>query len=160
GAGEGMDVIFPERRSDHEVELALIIGRRASNVSQADALDVVAGYCIGLDMSVRGTEDRSMRKSADGYTVLGPWLVTPDEVPDPQKLDFWIKVNGETRQSSNTGLMTVPIDELIALASRWYTLYPGDVILTGTPEGVGPVVSGDVMEAHIESVGTMTVAVR
>jgi len=160
GPGEGMAVRFPDKRNDHEVELALVIGKEASRVSAADALDYVAGYCIGLDMSVRGTEDRSMRKSPDGYTVMGPWLVTPDEISDPGNLDFWIKVNGETRQQSNTRFLTVPIADLIEIASRWYTLYPGDIILTGTPEGVGPVAAGDTMEAWIQDIGTMTVPVR
>ena len=160
GPGQGMEVTFPDRRTDHEVELALVIGRQGRNIKLENALDYVAGYCIGLDMSVRGTEERSMRKSADGYTVLGPWLVTPDEIGDPGKLDFWIKVNGETRQNSNTSYLTVPIPELIEICARWYTLYPGDVILTGTPEGVGPVKAGDVMECYIDEIGAMSVAVR
>ncbi len=160
GAGQGVEVMFPERRTDHEVELAVVIGRQAKNVSAAGALDFVAGYCIGLDMSVRGTEARSFRKSPDGYTVLGPWLTTADEIADPGNLDLQITVNGEIKQQSNTSLLTVSVPELIALASRWYTLYPGDVIMTGTPEGVGPVGAGDVMEAGIEGLGSMRVEVR
>lgn len=160
GPGEGVTAIFPERRTDHEVELVAIIGEEAANVGEDAALGVVAGYCIGLDMSIRGTEARSMRKSADGYTVLGPWMVTADEVADPQNLDLAISVNGEARQSSNTRLMTVGLAKLISLASKWYRLYPGDVIMTGTPEGVGPVTAGDVMEAEIEGLGSMIVEVR
>jgi 2-keto-4-pentenoate hydratase/2-oxohepta-3-ene-1,7-dioic acid hydratase in catechol pathway len=159
GPGEGMSVTFPDRRSDHEVELAVVIGQEAKNIEADEAFNFVAGYCIGLDMSVRGTESRSMRKSPDGYSVLGPWLVTPDEIPDPGSLDFWIKVNGVERQKSNTRNLTVSVPDLIALASRWYTLYPGDVIMTGTPEGVAPVAPGDVMVAHIDGIGTMSVAV-
>lgn len=160
GAGEGVEVIFPDRRTDHEVELAVVIGRQAKNIPEEDALGVVAGYCIGLDMSVRGTEARSLRKSPDGYTVLGPWLTTADEIADPGNLDLRISVNGKIQQHSNTRQLTVSVPALIALASRWYTLYPGDVILTGTPEGVGPVGAGDVMEASIDGLGSMRVEVR
>ena len=83
----------------------VVIGKRCNKVSKEHALDCVAGYCIGLDISIRGTEDRSFRKSADSYAVLGPWLVTADEIPSPASLDLWIKVNGQTKQSSNTKYM-------------------------------------------------------
>ena len=102
GPGEGIPIRKPDRRTDHEVELAFVIGRTASHVSRADALRYIAGYAIGLDVSIRGSEDRSLRKSADGYTVLGPWMVTADEISDPGTLDLEISVNGERRQSSNT----------------------------------------------------------
>ena len=88
GPGEGVRLRFPERRTDHEMELGVVIGRRASNISKEEALDHVAGYSIALDMVVRGTQDRSFRKSIDSYAVLGPWLATADEVSDPQNLDF------------------------------------------------------------------------
>jgi 2-keto-4-pentenoate hydratase/2-oxohepta-3-ene-1,7-dioic acid hydratase in catechol pathway len=160
GPGEGVAVRFPDRRTDHEIELGLVIGRTCGNVAEADALDVVAGYAIALDMSVRGTEDRSFRKSIDSYSVLGPWLVTPDEVPDPDDVDFTLRVNGEVRQQSNTRRLILHVRKLIAWASRWYTLYPGDVLMTGTPEGVGPVGPGDVMECEMAHIGAMRVAVR
>jgi 2-keto-4-pentenoate hydratase/2-oxohepta-3-ene-1,7-dioic acid hydratase in catechol pathway len=160
GAGEGLRLIDPERRTDHEVELAVVIGREARDVSVEHALDVVAGYCIALDMTVRGTEDRSMRKSADTYTVLGPWLVSAEDVPAPGELDLSIKVGDAVRQESNTRLLTVGVAELIALASRWYTLHPGDLLLTGTPDGVGPVSSGDVMTSSIDGIGEMRVHVH
>ena len=160
GPGEGIAVPFAERRNDHEVELAMIIGRLAKNVAEADALDYVAGYAIGLDMTVRGREDRSLRKAADGFSVLGPWLVTADEIPDPDSLALRLSVNGELRQESSTAMQIFNCRRLIAYASRFYTLYPGDVIMTGTPEGVGPVVPGDVMTCEIEGIGAMEVAVR
>jgi 2-keto-4-pentenoate hydratase/2-oxohepta-3-ene-1,7-dioic acid hydratase in catechol pathway len=160
GAGEGVAVRFPDRRTDHEIELALVIGAECSNISEERALDVVAGYAIGLDMTLRGKEDRSFRKSIDTYSVLGPWLVTADEIADPNHLAFHLEVNGEPRQSSNTSMLIFNVHKLIAWASRWYTLYPGDVIFTGTPEGVGPVAAGDVMTCHIDGIGDMRVNVR
>jgi 2-keto-4-pentenoate hydratase/2-oxohepta-3-ene-1,7-dioic acid hydratase in catechol pathway len=160
GAGEGIAVVKPERRTDHEVELAVVIGRPARNVARGDALAHVAGYCIGLDVSIRGSEDRSFRKSPDGYSVLGPWLVTADEVPDPGVLDLDIAVNGTTRQKSNTKYLILGVPELIELASSFYTLHPGDVIFTGTPEGVSPIQPGDEVRASIQGIGTMNVRVR
>jgi len=160
GPGQGVALAFPDRRNDPEVELAAVIGARCKNVAEADALSAVAGYCIGLDMTVRGPEERSFRKSPDGYTVLGPWLVTADEIADPESLDLSIEVGGATRQSSNTRHLLVGVKALIALASRWYTLHPGDVILTGTPDGVAPVEAGDLMHARVAGVGEMDVAVR
>jgi 2-keto-4-pentenoate hydratase/2-oxohepta-3-ene-1,7-dioic acid hydratase in catechol pathway len=160
GPSEGVALRKLDRRNDHEVELAFVIGRTASNVARADALSYVAGYAIGLDITIRGTEDRSFRKSPDSYTVLGPWLVTADEIGDPGALDLSIAVNGETRQSSNTRYMILGVAELIELASSFYTLYPGDVVLTGTPEGVSPIVPGDRISASIEKIGTMEVDVR
>jgi 2-keto-4-pentenoate hydratase/2-oxohepta-3-ene-1,7-dioic acid hydratase in catechol pathway len=160
GPYPGVTVRFPDRRTDHELELAVIIGRKGSDVPENKALDLVAGYAIGLDMTVRGKEDRSMRKSVDSYSVLGPWLVTRDEIADPGKLDIALTVNGETRQSSNTSLLIYGVAKQIAWASTFYTLYPGDVIMTGTPEGVGPVHPGDVMRAEIQGIGAMEVRVR
>ena len=160
GPGEGIRLRFPERRNDHEVELAAVIGREGSDIAAERALDHVVGYAIGLDMTVRGPEDRSLRKSIDSYAVLGPWLVTADEIADPGTLDLELTLNGELRQRSNTRHLIFDVPKLIAYASAAYTLYPGDVIMTGTPEGVGPVVAGDVIEAEIEGIGRMTVEVR
>jgi 2-keto-4-pentenoate hydratase/2-oxohepta-3-ene-1,7-dioic acid hydratase in catechol pathway len=159
GPSEGVRLRHLDRRNDHEVELAVVIGRTADRVSQEEALSHVAGYAIGLDMTVRGPEERSMRKSIDSYTVLGPWLVTADEIADPANLDIEIAVNGERRQKANTRDLVIGIPRLIAWASSYYTLCPGDVILTGTPEGVGPVKPGDVMTARIEGIGEMRVPV-
>jgi len=160
GPGEGVIIRKPDRRTDHEVELCVVIGRTASQVSKADALDYVAGYTIGLDITIRGTEDRSFRKSVDTHSVLGPWLVTADEIPNPGQLDLQIAVNGEQRQKSNTSRLILSVPELIELASSFYTLYPGDVIFTGTPEGVSPIEAGDEIVATIEKIGTMRVHVR
>ncbi len=160
GPGEGVALRHLDRRNDHEVELALVIGKKAANVTAADALNYVAGYAIGLDITIRGTEDRSFRKSPDSYTVLGPWLVTADEIPAPGALDLGIAVNGEVRQKSNTKYMILGVPELIELASSFYTLYPGDIISTGTPEGVSPIVPGDTIVATIEKIGSMEVKVR
>jgi 2-keto-4-pentenoate hydratase/2-oxohepta-3-ene-1,7-dioic acid hydratase in catechol pathway len=160
GPGQGVVVRRDDRRTDHEVELAFVIGRTANRVSRADALSYVAGYTIGLDITIRGSEDRSFRKSADTYSVLGPWLVTADEIPDPGSLDLELAVNGETRQKSNTKHLILGVAELIELASSFYTLHPGDVIFTGTPEGVSPIEPGDTIAATIERIGTMTVSVR
>jgi 2-keto-4-pentenoate hydratase/2-oxohepta-3-ene-1,7-dioic acid hydratase in catechol pathway len=160
GAGEGVAIQFPDRRVDHEVELAIVIGKTAKRVPYESALDYVAGYAIGLDMTVRGTEDRSQRKAMDGFSVLGPWLVTADEVKDPDDLELTITVNGEPRQKSSTKYQIFNCRKLIEYATKFYTLYPGDVIMTGTPEGVGPVKAGDVMHCDIQGIGTMDVAVR
>lgn len=160
GAGDGIAVVKPDRRTDHEVELVVVIGRQARHVSRADALRHVAGYCIGLDVSIRGSEDRSFRKSPDSYSMLGPWLVTADDIPDPGVLDLEISVNGTLRQKSNTRYLILGVPELIELASSFYTLYPGDVIFTGTPEGVSPIQPGDEVSASVERIGTMDVRVR
>lgn len=149
-----------ERRNDHEVELVAIIGKTADRISKAEALDYVAGYCIGLDMTVRGPEERSLRKSIDTYTVLGPWLVTPDEAGDPTQLNLKLDVDGEPRQHANTSDLVLSLAELIEFASAYYTLLPGDVIMTGTPEGVGPVAPGQTMTATIDTLGTITVGVE
>ena len=160
GPSEGVAIRFPDRRTDHEAELGVVIGRKTGPVAEADALGVVAGYAIALDMSVRGAEDRSFRKSPDSYAVLGPWLVTADEVGDPGALDFSLHVNGELRQAANTREMIIGVASQIAWASSVYTLYPGDIIMSGTCQGVAPVKSGDVMTLAFERIGEMTVAVR
>jgi 2-keto-4-pentenoate hydratase/2-oxohepta-3-ene-1,7-dioic acid hydratase in catechol pathway len=159
GPGEGVRLVHLDRRNDHEVELAVVIGRRGRNIPKEEAMDHVAGYCIGLDMTIRGPEERSLRKSPDSYCVLGPWLVTRDEIEDPGRLGVSIKVNDELRQDAHTSDLILSVAELIAWGSSFYTLHPGDVLLTGTPQGVGPVRPGDVLTAAVERVGTMRVAV-
>ena len=160
GPSEGVAVRFPDRRTDHEAELGLVIGRTASNIKYDDALDYVAGYAIALDMVVRGSEDRSFRKSVDTYAVLGPWLVTADEIPDPDALSFKLTVNGEIRQESNTRLMIMDVRRQIEWASEFYTLHPGDILMTGTCEGGSRVIPGDTMHLEFESIGAMDVPVR
>ena len=159
GPSEGVRLVHTDRRNDHEVELAVVIGAEGRNIAAGDALEHVAGYCIGLDMTIRGPEDRSLRKSPDSYTVLGPWLVTPDEVGDPGSLEVQIAVNGQVRQRERTSELILSVPQLIAWASSFYTLYPGDVLLTGTPQGVGPVKPGDEMLASISRIGEMRVSV-
>ena len=160
GAGEGIVIRHADRRVDHEVELVAVIGRTASRVRKEDALPYVAGYAVGLDITVRGTEDRSFRKSVDTFSVVGPWLVTADEIPDPGSLDVGLTVNGEVRQQSNTSRLILTVAELIELASSFYTLYPGDILFTGTPDGVAPIQPGDRLIASITTVGSMSVDVR
>jgi 2-keto-4-pentenoate hydratase/2-oxohepta-3-ene-1,7-dioic acid hydratase in catechol pathway len=159
GPGEGVRLVHLERRNDHEVELAVVIGKRGRDIPLKESLAHVAGYCIGLDMTIRGPEERSFRKSPDSYTVLGPWLVTADEIPDPGALNLSISVNGSERQRANTADLILGVPALIAWASSFYTLHPGDVLLTGTPQGVAPVRPGDVMFATLERIGEMRVAV-
>ena len=160
GASQGVAQRFLDRRTDHEIELCVVMGRSANCVSKEEALSYVAGYCLGLDMTIRGPEDRSFRKSIDSYTVLGPWVVTADEGLNPDQVDVQIDVNGQPRQNSNTSDMVMSVAELIEFASSFYTLEPGDVLMTGTPQGVGPVRPGDVMLAKGSGLGEMTVHVR
>jgi 2-keto-4-pentenoate hydratase/2-oxohepta-3-ene-1,7-dioic acid hydratase in catechol pathway len=160
GPGEGIVVDRPDRRTDHEVELAAVIGRGGRNIAAVDALDFVAGYAIGLDITLRGTEDRSYRKSLDSFAVLGPWLVTADEFGNPSEAAVALEVNGEMRQSANTRDLIWSVPKIIEVASHAFTLDPGDVIFTGTPDGVGPIAPGDVIIARIERIGEMRVAVR
>ena len=159
GASQGIRLRFPDRRNDHEVELAVVIGREANRVSRAHALDYVCGYSIGLDMTLRGPELPSFRKSIDSYSVLAPWLVTRDEVGDPGDLELWLTVNGEPRQRSRTSRMVYDVPRLIEYATSFYTLHPGDLIFSGTPEGFGPVKPGDEIRAGIERVGEFAIRV-
>ncbi len=159
GAGEEIRLRFPDRRNDHEVELAVVIGRRGDRIPRERALDHVWGYAIGLDMTVRGPELQCFRKSIDTYSVLGPWIISKDEIPDPDALDLSIRVNGELRQSSNTRHLVYNVERLIEYASSTYTLHPGDVIMTGTPAGVGPVKPGDLLSAEIQSIGRFDIRI-
>ena len=136
------------------------VRQAGSDIPRDKALDYVAGYCIGLDMTARGQEDRSYRKSIDSYSVLGPWFVTADEIPDPDKVPLRIFVNGEKKQESNTSMLIFDCKKLIEWGSTFYTWHPGDILFTGTPEGVSPVQPGDTMRAVIDPIGEMSVAVR
>jgi len=150
---------------DWEVELAVVIGRRASYVAEEDALEHVAGYCVINDVSDRGlqlegTGQWLKGKSLDGFAPLGPWLVTADEVPDPQNLRLWTTVNDIPMQDSTTADMVFPVRHLISYISRYMTLLPGDVVATGTPEGVGMgqtppryLQDGDVVRLGIQGLG-------
>jgi 2,4-diketo-3-deoxy-L-fuconate hydrolase len=161
------DTIQPRSSTklDWEVELAVVIGRRAQYVSEDEALDHVAGYCVANDVSERAFQLQSSQwdkgKGCDTFGPIGPWLVTADEVPDPQNLDMWLDVNGERMQSGNTHTMIFGVKKLISYCSHHMTLLPGDVIATGTPPGVGmgkkpnPVwlKPGDVVTLGIEGLG-------
>jgi 2-keto-4-pentenoate hydratase/2-oxohepta-3-ene-1,7-dioic acid hydratase in catechol pathway len=165
--GAGQEIRLPRgstRRFDHESELAVIIGRRARNVPHSKALDHVFGYSCLVDVTMRlepgaPAEERPMRKSFDTFAPLGPWIVTADEIPDPQALRNRLWVNSELRQDANTRDMTVGVSALIEIVSSVMTLNPGDIIATGTPAGVGPIKSGDVLRIEIENVGDMTLAI-
>ena len=165
--GPNDNVIIPRNsvKTDWEVELAVVIGRRASYITEAEALDYVAGYALHNDYSEREFQlERSGQwvkgKSNDTFAPLGPYLATTDEVPDPHNLHLWLSINGQTLQNSNTSDMIFYIPKIISYLSQFMTLLPGDVISTGTPEGVGlgmkpPVYlkPGDVVELGIEGLG-------
>ncbi|SEB19299.1 fumarylacetoacetate hydrolase family protein [Variovorax sp. YR216] len=168
-AGPNDDVELPEgsEAGDWEIELGFVIGTQAKKVSVADALSYVAGYCLANDVSERDWQIKrngqwGKGKSFDGFGPIGPWLVTSDELPDPQKIPLELAVNGETRQRSNTADMIFPVAEIVSYLSQFMTLLPGDVVITGTPEGVGLGVKpnpvflrrGDVMTLSAGPLGT------
>ncbi|WP_405009951.1 fumarylacetoacetate hydrolase family protein [Kitasatospora sp. NBC_01539] len=159
--GPGQDIVLPydDKRTDQEGELGVVIGRTASHVTADEALSYVFGYTCLLDITVRSDEDRSTRKSFDTFTPIGPWIVTADEIPDPDALDLRCDVGGTTRQRTNTADLIFGVRELIAYTSSVMTLYPGDVIATGTPAGVGPLGHGDRVVVDIERVGRLEVGV-
>jgi 2-keto-4-pentenoate hydratase/2-oxohepta-3-ene-1,7-dioic acid hydratase in catechol pathway len=129
-------------QTDWEVELGVVIGERAKYVSEADALNYVAGYCVSHDVSEREFQKErggqwTKGKSCDTFGPLGPWLVSKDEVPDPQNLRLWLEVDGERRQNGSTKTMIFGVKKLVSYLSQFFTLHPGDIISTGTPSGVG-----------------------
>jgi len=166
GAGDAIRLRPGMDRVDAEVELALVIGRRTKDVAEADALSHVAGYAVFNDVSNRDLQKERLQwffaKSADTFGPMGPWLVTADEIPDPQVLGIRQRVNGGLLQESHTSQMLFRIDRMLADLSRVMTLEPGDVISTGTPGGIGsarrpPVLlrAGDVVECEIDGIGTL-----
>ena len=151
---------------DYEGELAIVIGKRGQNIPKALAFDYIFGYTIGNDISARDVQYRHgqyfLGKSLDGTCPLGPYLVSKDEIPDPQNLSIVTKVNGEIRQNSSTKHMMFPVADIISIVSQYVTLEPGDIILTGTPEGVGQgmnppqfLKAGDEVKISIEGIGTL-----
>jgi len=153
-------------RADYEVELGVVVGRAGRDLLPDRALDHVVGYVVANDVSSRNvqfSETQWIRsKSFDGFCPVGPWLTTADAVPDPQKLQLWTKVNGEVRQSSNTSEMLFSVAEILSFCSRGMTLYPGDLVLTGTPPGVAMGMPGtpwlrpgDVVECGIDGLGSL-----
>jgi 2-keto-4-pentenoate hydratase/2-oxohepta-3-ene-1,7-dioic acid hydratase in catechol pathway len=165
--GPNDDLVIPRgsEKTDWEVELGIVIGKTAKYVSEADALDYVAGYCVLHDVSERAFQtERSGQwtkgKSCDTFGPTGPWLVTKDEVADPQNLSMWLKVNGETMQDGSTRTMVYGVRYLVSYLSQFMSLHPGDIISTGTPPGVGMglkppryLKARDVVELGIEGLG-------
>ncbi|MBZ9677938.1 fumarylacetoacetate hydrolase family protein [Mesorhizobium sp. ES1-1] len=165
--GPDDDVLIPRGsvKTDWEVELGVVIGKTAKYVSEADALDYVAGYCVSHDVSERAFQAErqgqwTKGKSCDTFGPIGPWLVTKDEVPDPQNIKMWLTVNGKTMQDGSTKTMVYGVAYLVSYLSQFMSLHPGDIISTGTPPGVGlgmkpPVFlkAGDVVELGIEGLG-------
>jgi 2-keto-4-pentenoate hydratase/2-oxohepta-3-ene-1,7-dioic acid hydratase in catechol pathway len=179
--GPGAPILLPRdsQTVDWELELGMVIGRRAKHVAAADALSIVAGYLIGNDVSARTMDyaDRTQLagpeewfdfingKWCDSFAAMGPYLVTADAVPDPDSLHMQLSVNGTVRQDGSTGQMIFKLPEIIAFVTRWTTLEPGDVILTGTPAGTGEasdtyLQAGDIVEATIDDLGTLVNPVR
>ncbi|WP_108660014.1 fumarylacetoacetate hydrolase family protein [Acuticoccus kandeliae] len=172
--GPNDDVILPpgSEKSDWEVELAFVIGKRASYIERSDALSHIAGYMICNDVSERAYQlERGGQwmkgKCCPTFGPLGPWLVTPDEIADPQDLSLWLEVNGERVQNGSTRTMIFPVDEIVAYLSRFMVLEPGDVVTTGTPPGVGLGMNpprflkrGDTMRLGIDGLGVQAQSVR
>lgn len=160
GPEDAIRLPFSDRRQDPEVELAAIIGRKAYKVRTEDALAHVFAYTIAIDVTVRGKEDRPYRKSFDTFTPIGPCLLTPDELGDPQNLQLRLSVNGELRQDAHTSDMVCGVAELIERASWAFPLLPGDVLMTGTPEGVSRIYPGDRIEVEIDKIGGFSMPVE
>lgn len=150
---------YTDRRFDQEGEFAVVIGRTARHVRAADALQHVFGFTPLLDMTMRGGEDRSVRKSFDTFTPMGPTLVTPDEVPEIDQLELKLWVDGALRQRADLADLIWDVPRLIAYASSVMTLLPGDIVTTGTPEGVGAVRDGDRIELEITGLDRLGVEV-
>jgi 2-keto-4-pentenoate hydratase/2-oxohepta-3-ene-1,7-dioic acid hydratase in catechol pathway len=160
GPADGVTLRWPERVTFHEAEIAIVIGKQGTGIPASAALDHVAGYCIGLDMTMQGPEFPSFGKSFDTYGMMGPWLTTRDEIADPDNLGFRLTVNGEERTRDSTASLVLGIRDLVEHAASVMTLHPGDVIFSGTPPmSVGPVVPGDVMHVAMDGLGEMTVKV-
>ncbi len=166
GPNDNVQIPRGSEKTDWEVELGVVIGKTAKYVSEADALDYVAGYCVSNDVSERAFQsERSGQwtkgKSCDTFGPIGPWLVTRDEVADPQNLGMWLKVNGQTMQNGSTNTMVYGVAFVVSYLSQFMSLQPGDVISTGTPPGVGMgmkpprfLKDGDIVELGIEGLGT------
>ena len=157
--GAGDDIEYPSWTNDlqYEGELAVVIAREMKNVSVEDALSYVLGYSCAIDITARDKQRSDLQwvraKSADGFGPVGPWLETD---LDPSDLDIVTRVNGEIKQSDNTGNMIFSVAEILSYISKFMTLQAGDVVLTGTPEGVGPLAVGDTVEVSIDGIGTLS----
>lgn len=162
-SGPNDPVVLPQvpgREVHHESELGIVIGKQVRGLKREDWREAVFGYTCLLDMVVRGREERVFRKAYDTFCPIGPWIVTADEIAEPDQLQMNLWVNDELRQSANTRDLVLDIPGMIETASAVMTLYPGDIIATGTPEGVGPVTDGDVIRIVIERIGEMRVPVE
>ncbi|MBX6396385.1 MAG: fumarylacetoacetate hydrolase family protein, partial [Alicyclobacillaceae bacterium] len=159
GPGETVLLPYRDRRTDHEAELAFVVGKTAKDVPASKAAEYIFGYFALMDITVRGKEDRPMRKSFDTFTPIGPWIVTADEVGDPHQLEIELWVNEERRQHANTRDLIYDCYRFFEVVSHVMTLYPGDIVTTGTPEGVGPIAKGDVVRIRIERIGEFSVHV-
>lgn len=166
GANDPITIPKNSVKTDWEVELGAVIGTKAQHVNEADALTHVAGYCLANDVSERSFQTEwggqwTKGKSCDTFAPIGPWLVTRDEIPDPQNLNIQLDVNGMRCQTGNTSTMIFPVAKIVSFLSRFLTLYPGDIIITGTPPGVGAGMNppkflrpGDVVNLSIDGLGT------
>jgi 2-keto-4-pentenoate hydratase/2-oxohepta-3-ene-1,7-dioic acid hydratase in catechol pathway len=165
-SGPSDDIVLPPaivaagHEIHHESELVVVMGSGGKDIPEASALDHVAGYTLGLDMTVRSEGDRSRRKSYDTFSPLGPYLVTADEVGDPAGLEILLSVNGIERQHVHTSTMITKVPAIVAYASSVMTLLPGDLIFTGAPPGVGPIHRGDELVTSITGIGQMHLRVR
>ncbi|MEH7120845.1 fumarylacetoacetate hydrolase family protein [Neobacillus vireti] len=148
------------RRTDHEAELGYVVGKKAKNIPASEAKDYIFGYFALLDISIRGNEERTWRKSFDTFTPIGPWIVTADEIENPNDLALRLWVNDELRQDGSTKHLIYDCFQCFEAANQNMTLNPGDIIATGTPEGVGPIKDGDFVRIEIEKVGGFTVNVQ
>jgi len=165
--GDAVEIPAFSSSLHHEVELVAVIGRQCKRVTEKEAMKCICGYAVGLDMTLRDVQDVAKKKGhpwsvSKGFDTSAPIsdAVPAETVSNPHKLDIQLKVNGEIRQRSNTSKMIFPLEYQVAYISSIFTLEEGDLIFTGTPEGVGQVTSGDEMEGRVEEVGTITVKVR
>ena len=164
--GPADDIVLPPaeiaagHEIHHESELVAVVGAGGKDITPAEALSRLAGYTIGLDITVRSAADRSRRKSYDTFSPLGPWLTTTDEAGDPGDLVIELERNGVLQQKVHTSSMLVPVAEIVAYASSVMTLLPGDVIFTGAPPGVGRIAAGDTLRTRISRLGEMELRVR
>ncbi|MEH7254080.1 fumarylacetoacetate hydrolase family protein [Neobacillus niacini] len=160
GPNDTVKLPFKDRRTDHEAELAFVVGKRAKNVPASEAHHYIFGYFALMDITVRGKEDRPWRKSFDTFTPIGPWIVTADEIENPNELGFKLWVNEELRQSANTKDLIYDCYKFFEVASAAMTLEPGDILTTGTPEGVGEINKGDTVTIRIDRIGEFSVNVE
>ncbi|WP_462409746.1 fumarylacetoacetate hydrolase family protein [Neobacillus sp. Marseille-QA0830] len=159
GPNDTVKLPFKDRRTDHEAELAFVVGKRAKDVPASEAHNYIFAYFALMDITVRGKEDRPWRKSFDTFTPIGPWLVTADEIENPNELGFRLWVNNELRQSANTKDLIYDCYKFFEVASATMTLEPGDILTTGTPEGVGSITKGDKVRIQIDRIGEFSVNV-